>query len=127
MHTLFPVQSSEHDGDHKSELDININVESIQGSLIHDLVECCLLEHWVDEFLITETTTTDYLAKQDLMPALKSLPIQYQACFAQDNPLLILQNGANRRLLLLVEPAYATPWRLHKSCLPMLHLSLIHI
>lgn len=124
MHTLFPVQTSEHD------TDCEPNIEAIQWSLVHDLVECCLLEQWIDKRFIEVTTTTDYLANdlinQDLPQVLESLPSQYQEFFAQDHllqdrPLIVIQTGDDRRLLLLVEPAYATPWRLQKSCLPILN------
>ena len=124
MYTLFPVQTSEH------HTDCEPDIEAIQWSLIHDLVESCLLEQWIDECFIEVTTTTDYLANdlinQDLLQALELLPNQYQEFFAQDHllqdrPLIVIQTGDDRRLLLLVEPAYATPWRLYKSCLPILH------
>lgn len=124
MHTLFPVQTSKHDNDREPD------IEAIQWSLLHDLVESCLLEQWLDERFIEVTTTTDYLANdlinQDLLQALESLPNQYQEFFAQDHllqdrPLIVMQIDPNRQLLLLVEPAYTSPWRLSKSCLPIIH------
>ena len=122
MHTLFPVQTNKHDAEREPD------IEAIQWSLIHDLVECCLLEQWLDERFIEVTTTTNYLVSQNLIQAIKLLPSQYHAFFAQDHllqdrPLIVIQTGDDRRLLLLVEPAYASPWRLHKSCLPILHSS----
>ena len=115
MHTLFPVQTSKHHTDREPD------IEAIQWSLIHDLVESCLLEQWLDKRFIEVTTTTDYLASQNLIQAIKSLPRQYRYFFNQNNPLIVIQTGDDRRLLLLVEPAYASPWRLHKSCLPIIH------
>jgi len=125
MHTLFPVQTSVQN----NHLDVNPepDIEAIQWSLISHLVECFLLEQWVDEHLIQVTTTTEYLANhqttqaQDAQQFLASLPQQYQDFFDQDNPLMVMQINQNRQLLLLVEPAYASPWRLSKSCLPIIH------
>jgi siderophore synthetase component len=125
MHTLFPVQTSAQN----SHLDVNPepDIEAIQWSLISHLVECFLLEQWVDEHLIQVTTTTEYLANhqtsqaQDAHQFLESLPQQYQDFFDQDNPLMVMKVDQNRQLLLLIEPAYASPWRLSKSCLPVIH------
>jgi len=124
MHTLFPVQCSDHATGNLPD------IEAIQGALINTLVECCLIEQWVNERFIEVTTTTDYLANDlinhGLPQVLESLPNQYQAFFAQDHllqdrPLIVIQTGDDKRLLLPVEPAYAIPWRLHKACLPILH------
>ena len=125
MHTLFPVQTSAQNNhlDANSEPDI----ESIQWSLISHLVECFLLEQWVDEHLIQVTTTTEYLANhqtsqpQDAHQFLASLPQQYRDLFDQDNPLMVMEIDQERQLLLLVEPAYASPWRLSKFCLPVIY------
>ena len=128
MHTLFPVQTSAQNS--QPEANSEPNIEAIQWSLISHLVECFLLEQWVDEHLIQVTTTTRYLANhqtiqetqaQDAHQFLASLPQQYQDFFDQDNPLMVMQVDQNRQLLLLVEPAYASPWRLSKSCLPIIH------
>ena len=115
MHTLFPVQTSKHHTDREPD------IEAIQWALIHDLVESCLLEQWLDERFIEVTTTTDYLASQNLIHAIKLLPRQYRDFFNQNNPLMVIQVNPNRQLLLLVEPAYTSPWRLSKSCLPIIH------
>ncbi|WP_010197382.1 IucA/IucC family protein [Psychrobacter sp. PAMC 21119] len=130
MHTLFPVQTPVK----KSSLDANPepDIEAIQWSLISHLVECFLLEQWVDEHLIQVTTTTEYLANHQTSQAqdahqflasllLELLPQQYQYFFDQDNTLMVMQVDQERQLLLLVEPAYALPWRLSKSCLPVIH------
>ena len=125
MHTLFPVQTSAQN----SHLDASPepNIEAIQWSLISHLVECFLLEQWVDEHLIQVTTTAEYLANhqttqaQDAHQFLASLPQQYQDFFDQDNPLMVMQVDQDRQLLLLVEPAYTSPWRLSKSCLPVIY------
>lgn len=125
MHTLFPVQNSAQN----SHLDANseLDVEAVQWSLINHLVECFLLEQWVDEHLIQVTTTTEYLSNhqtsqpQDAHQFLASLPQQYRDFFDQDNPLMVMQVDQDRQLLLLVEPAYASPWRLSKFCLPIIH------
>ncbi|MCH1782794.1 IucA/IucC family protein [Psychrobacter glaciei] len=125
MHTLFPVQIYVP----KNHLDANPepDIEAIQWSLISHLVECFLLEQWVDEHLIQVTTTAEYLANyqtsqaQDAHHFLELLPQQYQDFFDQNNPLMVMQVDQNRQLLLLVEPAYASPWRLSKSCLPVVH------
>ena len=125
MHTLFPVQTSAQN----SHLDVNPepDIEAIQWSLISHLVECFLLEQWVDEHFIQVTTTTEYLANhqtsqpQDAQQFLASLPQQYQNLFDQDDSLMVMQVDQDRQLLLLVEPAYASPWRLSKSCLPIIH------
>ena len=125
MHTLFPVQDSAQN----SHLDANpdSDVEAIQWSLISHLVECFLLEQWVDEHFIQVTTTTEYLANhqttqaQDAHQFLASLPQQYRYFFDQDDSLMVMQVDQDRQLLLLVEPAYASPWRLSKSCLPVIH------
>ncbi|MGM8938774.1 IucA/IucC family protein [Psychrobacter glaciei] len=125
MHTLFPVQTSAQN----NHLDVNPepDIEAIQWSLSSHLVECFLLEQWMDEHFIQVTTTTEYLANhqtsqlQDAHQFLASLPQQYQDFFDQDNPLMVMQVDQNRQLLLLVEPAYASPWRLSKSCLPVIH------
>lgn len=126
MHTLFPVQNSAQN----SHLDVNPepNIEAIQWSLISHLVECFLLEQWVDEHLIQVTTTAEYLANhqtsqpQDAHQFLASLPQQYRDFFDQDNnTLMVMQIDQERQLLLLVEPAYASPWRLSKSCLLVIH------
>ncbi|CAM3484397.1 hypothetical protein GCM10016272_08180 [Psychrobacter glaciei] len=125
MHTLFPVQTSAQN----SHLDVNPepDIEAIQWSLISHLVECFLLEQWVDEHLIQVTTIHEYLANhqttqaQDAHQFLALLPQQYQDFFDQDNPLMVMKVDQDRQLLLLVEPAYASPWRLSKSCLPIVH------
>ena len=125
MHTLFPVQTSAQN----SHLDVNPepDIEAIQWSLISHLVECFLLEQWVDEHLIQVTTTAEYLENhktsqaQDAHQFLASLPQQYQDFFDQDNSLMVMKVDQNRQLLLLVEPAYASQWRLSKSCLPVVH------
>lgn len=125
MHTLFPVQTSAQN----SRLDANPepDIEAIQWSLISHLVECFLLEQWVNEHLIQVTTTAEYLENhqttqaQDAHQFLASLPKQYQDFFDQDNSLMVMKVDQNRQLLLLVEPAYASPWRLSKSCLPVIH------
>ena len=125
MHTLFPVQNSAQN----SRLDATPepDIEAIQWSLISHLVECFLLEQWVDEHLIQVTTTTEYLANhqtsqpQDAHQFLASLPQQYQDFFDQDNPLMVMQVDQEKQLLLLVEPAYASPWRLSKFCLPVIY------
>ncbi len=129
MHTLFPVQTSVQN----NHLDVNPepDIEAIQWSLISHLVECFLLEEWVDEHFIQVTTTTEYLANYQTTQAqdahqflasllLESLPQQYQDFFDQDNSLIVMQVDQERQLLLLVEPAYASPWRLSKSCLPVI-------
>ncbi|MFT5120949.1 MAG: hypothetical protein ACI9MD_002052, partial [Psychrobacter glaciei] len=121
MYTLFPVQNSAQN----SHLDANpdSDIEAIQWSLISHLVECFLLEQWVDNHLIQVTTTTEYLANHQTTQAqnahqfLELLPQQYQDFFDQDDSLMVMQVDQNRQLLLLVEPAYASPWRLSKSCL----------
>ncbi|MFP3458278.1 hypothetical protein R0J89_18705, partial [Psychrobacter sp. SIMBA_152] len=46
---------------------------------------------------------------------------QYRDFFDQNNPLMVIRIDQERQLLLLVEPAYASPWRLSKSCLPVIH------
>ncbi|MFI8554715.1 IucA/IucC family protein [Psychrobacter sp. R86515] len=130
MHTLFPVQIYVP----KNHLDANPepDVEAIQWSLISHLVECFLLEQWVDEHLIQVTTIAEYLENYQTTQAqdahqflesllLESLPQQYQDFFDQDNTLMVMQVDQERQLLLLVEPAYASPWRLSKSCLPVIH------
>jgi len=125
MHTLFPVQISAQN----SHLDANPepDIEAIQWSLISHLVECFLLEQWVDEHFIQVTTTTEYLINhktiqaQDVRQSLEVLPEQYRNLFDQDNPLMVMQVDQNRQLLLLVEPAYALPWRLSKFCLPVIY------
>lgn len=128
MHTLFPVQNSAKN----SHLDANpeLDVEAVQWSLINHLVECFLLEQWVDEHLIQVTTTAEYLEDHQTIQAsqaqhahqfLELLPQQYQDFFDQDNTLMVIQVDQERQLLLLVEPAYASPWRLTKSCLPVIH------
>ncbi|MFT5429006.1 MAG: siderophore synthetase component [Psychrobacter glaciei] len=125
MYTLFPVQNSAQN----SHLDANpdSDIEAIQWSLISHLVECFLLEQWVDNHLIQVTTTTEYLANHQTTQAqnahqfLELLPQQYQDFFDQDDSLMVMQVDQNRQLLLLVEPAYASPWRLSKSCLPVVH------
>ncbi|WP_372885609.1 IucA/IucC family protein [Psychrobacter sp.] len=130
MYTLFPVQNSAKN----SHLDANPepDIEAIQWSLISHLVECFLLEQWLDEQLIQVTTTAEYLANHQTTQAqdahqflasqfLASLPQQYQDFFDQDNPLMVMQVDQERQLLLLIEPAYASPWRLSKSCLPVIH------
>ncbi len=130
MHTLFPVQNyvknNHPDANHKPD------IEAIQWSLISHLVECFLLEQWIDELFIDMTTTAEYLANHQTTQAqdahqflasqfLASLPKQYQNFFDQDKPLMVMQVDQNRQLLLLVDPAYASPWRLSKSCLPVIH------
>ncbi len=130
MHTLFPVQIYVP----KNHLDANPepDVEAIQWSLISHLVECFLLEQWVDEHFIQVTTIAEYLENYQTTQAqdahqflesllLESLPQQYQDFFDQDNTLMVMQVDQERQLLLLVEPAYASPWRLSKSCLPVIH------
>ncbi|MBF0657868.1 hypothetical protein IPZ60_03850 [Psychrobacter sp. NG25] len=125
MHTLFPVQASAKN----SHLDANPepDIEAIQWSLISHLVECFLLEQWVDEHFIQVTTTTEYLANhqttqaQNVRQSLKMLSEQYRDFFDQNNPLMVMQVDQDRQLLLLVEPAYSSPWRLSKSCLPVIH------
>lgn len=130
MHTLFPVQTSAQN----SSLDANPepDIEAIQWSLMSHLVECFLLEQWVNEQLIQVTTTTEYFTNHQTSQAqdahqflasllLESLPQQYQDFFDQDNPLMVMQVDQERQLLLLVEPAYASPWRLSKFCLPFIH------
>ncbi|WP_201551294.1 IucA/IucC family protein [Psychrobacter fjordensis] len=125
MHTLFPVQTSAKN----SHLDANPepDIEAIQWSLISHLVECFLLEQWVDEHFIQVTTTTEYLANhqttqaQNVRQSLKMLSEQYRDFFDQNNPLMVMQVDQDRQLLLLVEPAYSSPWRLSKSCLPVVH------
>ncbi|WP_352309161.1 IucA/IucC family protein [Psychrobacter sp. W2-37-MNA-CIBAN-0211] len=125
MHTLFPVQNYVKNS--QPEANSEPDIEVIQWSLISHLVECFLLEQWVDEHFIQVTTTTEYLANhqtsqpQDAHQFLASLPQQYQGFFDQNNPLMVMQVDQNRQLLLLVEPAYASPWRLSKSCLPIIH------
>ena len=125
MHTLFPVQNSVKN----NHLDVNPepDIEAIQWSLISHLVECFLLEQWVDEHLIQVTTIHEYLANhqmtqaQDAHQFLESLPQQYRYFFDQNNPLMVMRIDQERQLLLLIEPAYASPWRLSKSCLPVIH------
>ncbi|WP_352257635.1 IucA/IucC family protein [Psychrobacter sp. TB55-MNA-CIBAN-0194] len=125
MHTLFPVQDSAQN----SHLDANpdSDVEAIQWSLISHLVECFLLEQWVDEHFIQVTTTTEYLANhqttqvQNVRQSLEMLSEQYRDFFDQNNPLMVIRIDQERQLLLLVEPAYASPWRLSKFCLPIIH------
>lgn len=111
--TLFPVQT-----DHPA---IKPDAARIQSALITYLIECVLLEEWINAPLIEVTATTDYLASQKLQQHLVSLPSAYQTFFAEDNPLLVIQTSKDDRLLLPVEPRYTAPWRLHKSCLPILY------
>lgn len=111
--TLFPVQT-----DHPA---IKPDAARIQSALITYLIECVLLEEWIKAPLIEVTTTTNYLASQKLQPHLTSLSSAYQTFFAEDNPLLVIQTSKDDRLLLPVEPGYTAPWRLHKSCLPVLY------
>lgn len=130
MHTLFPVQNSVQNNH------LNVNpepdIEAIQWSSISHLVECFLLEQWVEERYIQVTTTAEYLENHQTTQAqyahqflesqfLESLPQQYQDFFDQDNTLMVMQVDQDRQLLLLVEPAYVSPWRLSKSCLPVIH------
>ena len=60
MHTLFPVQTPVKNG--HIEAKDKPNIEVIQWALISHLVECFLLEQWVEERYIQVTTTTEYLA-----------------------------------------------------------------
>ncbi|HCT72804.1 MULTISPECIES: IucA/IucC family protein [Psychrobacter] len=113
MPTLFPVQISYSD----SQPDMVV----IQSSLMTYLIECVLLEQWLAKNRIEVTTTFDYLAAQGLPQAVDSLSNAYQSFFVQDNPLLVLQISSDSRLLLPVESAYTAPWRLHKSCVPLLY------
>lgn len=113
MPTLFPVQTYHPD--------IKPDVTTIQSSSMTYLIECVLLEQWVEEHLIEVTTTIDYLVSQQLHHHLASVPDAYQAVFAQNHPLLVLQTSKDSRLLLLVESGYTAPWRLHKSCMPVLY------
>ena len=125
MHTLFPVQISAQNS--RSDVNHEPDTEAIQWSLISHLVECFLLEQWIDEHSIQMTTTTDYLSiheaanTQDTYQFLEPLPEQYRDFFNQDNPLIVMQVSQDRQLLLLVEPAYASPWRLSKPYLPVIH------
>lgn len=111
--TLFPVQNC-----HAYK---ESDVKTIQRSMITYLIECALLEQWLEEHLVEVTTTTDYLAEQNLLQAVASLPSAYQAFFAQDNPLLVIEISDDSRLLLPVESGYTAPWRLQKPCLPILY------
>lgn len=111
--TLFPVQN--HYPDNRPD------IMAIQSSLMTYLIECALIEQWIEESLIEVTTTTDYLASQNFQQHLASLPSVYQSFFAQNNSLLVIQTSKDRRLLLLVESGYAASWRLHKPCLPILY------
>lgn len=113
MPTLFPVQN--HYPDNRTD------IAAIQSSMMTYLIECALIEEWLEENLIEVTTTTEYLASQNLQQYLASLPSAYQSFFAQNNPLLVIQTSKDRRLLLLVESGYAASWRLHKPCLPILY------
>lgn len=129
MYTLFPVQISVNN----SHLGTNPepDIQAIQWSLISHLVECFLLEQWLEERYIQMTTTAEYLARylanhqttqaQNIRQFLELLPQQYLDFFDQDNPLIVMQIDQERELLLLVEPAYVSPWRLSKSCLPVIH------
>lgn len=125
MHTLFPVQTSAQNShlDASPELDI----EAIQWSMISHLVECFLLEQWMEERYIQVTTTAEYLANhqttqaQNVRQSLEMLSEQYRDFFDQNNPLMVIRIDQERQLLLLVEPAYSSPWRLSKSCLPVIH------
>ena len=111
--TLFPVQN--HYPYNQPDMMV------IQSSLMTYLIECALIEQWIEEPLIEVTTTTDYLASQNFQQHLASLPSVYQSFFARNNPLLVIQTSKDKRLLLLVESGYAASWRLHKSCLPILY------
>ena len=113
MPTLFPVQISHSDS--------QPDMVAIQNSLMTYLIECVLLEQWLAQNRIEVTTTFDYLAEQGLPQAVESLSNAYQSFFAQDNPLLVLQISSDSRLLLPVESAYTAPWRLYKSCVPILY------
>lgn len=125
MHTLFPVQNSVQNNH------LNVNpepdIEAIQWSSISHLVECFLLEQWVEERYIQVTTTAEYLANhqttqaQNVRQSLEMLSEQYRDFFDQNNPLMVIRIDQERQLLLLVEPAYSSPWRLSKSCLPVIH------
>lgn len=125
MHTLFPVQTPVKNG--HIEAKDKPNIEVIQWALISHLVECFLLEQWVEERYIQVTTTTEYLATykvseaQNIHQFLALLPQPYHQFFEQDSPLIVMEVDDDRQLLLLVEPAYVSPWRLSKSCFPILH------
>jgi hypothetical protein len=111
--TLFPVQISHSES--------QPDIVEIQRSMITYLIECALLEQWLEKHRVEVTTTSDYLAEQNLLQAVALLPSAYQAFFAQDNPLLVIEISDDSRLLLPVESGYTAPWRLYKPCLPILY------
>ncbi|MGP9689433.1 IucA/IucC family protein [Psychrobacter sp. AOP22-C1-C5] len=111
--TLFPVQISHSES--------QPDIVAIQRSMITYLIECALLEQWLEEHRVELTTTSNYLAEQNLLQAVASLPSVYQPFFTQDNPLLVIEISSDSRLLLLVESGYTAPWRLYKPCLPVLY------
>ncbi|WP_161626695.1 IucA/IucC family protein [Psychrobacter aquaticus] len=113
MPTLFPVQISHSES--------QPDMVAIQRSMITYLIECALLEQWLEEHRVEVTTTSDYLTRQNLPQAVALLPSAYQVFFAQDNPLLVIEISSDSRLLLLVESGYTAPWRLYKPCLPVLY------
>ncbi len=99
----------------------NAHNSTLHWQLIDQLIESCLLEQWIDGELIQETTTKQYLHILTTQNLIDSLPPVYQKCFALPIDLLVLKLEGEQSLLLMVEPAYCSPWRLIKPYFPLLY------
>lgn len=95
-------------------------LKSLQWQLIRQLVECCLIEGWIDKQRITVTTTRDYLnLNPSLTGFLSNLPLEYQCKFSSSTPLISIHIEHDTDVLLIVQPAFCTPWRLLPHCFPI--------
>ena len=112
MQTVFPVQST---GTDESSSDT-----AITWQLMHNLVECCLLEQWVERTLIHTTKVSDYFGDLARFQSLLPSSCKTELESLDDSELIVIRVNPSSNLLLLVEAGFCSEWRMRKPWLPLL-------
>lgn len=100
--------------------------DMIHWQLTEQLVECCLLEDWVNQENVKVTTLEDFLTKKvSAKTAFAELPNDYQTALAEIS-LMVVRVDELTQLLIPVVSGYCSPWRLAKPYFPLLLSILKH-
>lgn len=110
MQTIFPVLATNPED--------TVVSEAISWQLIHNLIECCLVENWVPSDRLTMTEVSQYPSSA-LQVYLTQSGIGDSSLTASHH-LIVIKCNSDSDLLLLVEAGFCSNWRLSKPWFPLL-------
>lgn len=108
--SLFPVLSSGSDKTSRR--------SAINWQLIHNLVESCLLEQWLNDEQLQTYTTSEYFSEGRADFSISVNEKQYSLSANASN-LIMVRISKSQSLMLPVESGFCSIWRLQRPWLPL--------